>query len=467
MAVSPLMNDPMLAVPLKRMDPLDWVKPLKAFIKETVNEHEAECSAEALEKMSRLRKAVKEVAEGKESVSEHAIEQVFYPYLALLEHACAHFPLKDGRVRVSFCWYDVAFRKKVALPSVTWEQSCVLFNAAAAYMFLGTSEDRSSADGIKNSFKHFQAAAGVLECVRARVSTLSERLTVDLCTDGLAMFIALAMASAHHCSYLKARNEMKDKHAVLSKLSMEASLLYDGVAKLMAHPTLAEITHRRWIGHCEFSRQLMEARANIHLAEDFLKQDELGIAVARLQRAVVLLGEADKTSRELGAAYTQLLSSVTPGVRRQLDAAVLDNDRIYHCRVPKLDALEPPPRLGKALAKATPLAGLLELSTVADPFTNITPVHILDAQTTLHDDTEAVVARMHATVREHRESRRTALTRLGLLPAIAAAEKEAAPGLPEELHQRIAAINAQCGGHCVAYLRDLSQTLSGVAEAAR
>ena len=53
-------GDPMLAIPLKRVDSLDWVRPLKSFIKETVNEHEAECSSEALEKMNRLRKAVKD-----------------------------------------------------------------------------------------------------------------------------------------------------------------------------------------------------------------------------------------------------------------------------------------------------------------------------------------------------------------------------------------------------------------------
>ena len=57
---------------------------------------------------------MKDLGDGRDKISEHGLEQAIYPYATLLMHAIAHFPLIDGRVKLSFSWYDVSYRKKVA-----------------------------------------------------------------------------------------------------------------------------------------------------------------------------------------------------------------------------------------------------------------------------------------------------------------------------------------------------------------
>ena len=51
------LTDPILYFPLKKTDSLDWVKPMKAYIKDTISQHEAENLTQSLEHLQRLRKA--------------------------------------------------------------------------------------------------------------------------------------------------------------------------------------------------------------------------------------------------------------------------------------------------------------------------------------------------------------------------------------------------------------------------
>eukprot|EP01006_Ploeotia_vitrea_P048777 TRINITY_DN67269_c9_g4_i1.p1 TRINITY_DN67269_c9_g4~~TRINITY_DN67269_c9_g4_i1.p1 ORF type:complete len:959 (+),score=249.84 TRINITY_DN67269_c9_g4_i1:56-2932(+) len=464
-------TDPMVTLPLKRPENLDWCKPMKNFIKQTISQQEADSLAENFDHMNRLRKGVQDCANDRDKPTESLVDQVIVPYVGLLQYANLHFPLTDGRIKVTFQWHDICKRKKAILPNVNLEVAGCLFNAAVVYQYLAANEDRGSSEGIKNSFKHFQMAAGYLELVKERVSVLTERLTTDLSVDGLNMFSNFMLTCAHHCAYLKAATEMKDKRMILSKLAMEGAFMYEDLRRQMAHPSLSESVDRLWLSFAEFYQHVFTARGWIHVAADFHHKDEIGKEIGHLQMANQSLNSAATLARQFRVGgYPQFVAALQEEVRKTLAAAVHDNERVYHDRVPAPDTLSPPDRLGRTTAKATALGSIQELTKdQRDPFHHITPVHILDAQLSFKDQIGSMVTQQSSDIRKHRDKMRDTINQMGVFGAMAAFEK-GATGLPDPIWQRIQKIKqGKAAGHggTAAYLTDMQATLKNLAENVR
>jgi len=455
--------EPMLHFPLKRADTVDWVKPLKNYVKETVNKHEAETVTQTLDHFNRLRKAIKEAADGKEKVTELLVEQTFYPYCALLLHAMAHFPLIDGRVKISFGWYDVAYRKKVSLPNASYEYASVMFNAAACFQQLGAAEDRSSPDGVKAAFRCFQVAAGLIAECRERTAGITDRLPPELSTDGLQAFSTFTLASAHQCSYLKAFSDMRDKFTTLSKVAMEGYCMYEDLQKQLSLPILSEIVDKKWLQYAEFWKNLFEARAHHHLAEDAQKQIEIGQQLGRLTAALGLLEQSLPPAKALGSAYTSLLQGFQAQLQKQHHLATVDNEKIYHERIPAKAAMKVPDRLGKSLGKPTPLGDLIELTKITDPFSHITPVHILDAHQKFRDEVLAAYNTTAADTTRHQEKLREVINRMGVVGAIGTFDSRT-QDLPVGILSRIRAIPACASGNCLEYLSERRSFLGSLSD---
>ena len=83
--------------------------------------------------------------------------------------------------------------------------------------------------------------------------------------------------------------------------------------------------------------------------------------------------------RGLPSSFPPFLAAVQAAVKKQMDAAVVDNDKVYHERIPSAENLKPPERFGKTLAKPLPMGDLVAMTQLRDPFSHVTPVHILDA----------------------------------------------------------------------------------------
>ncbi len=157
-------------------------------------------------------------------------------YFARVQHAAHHFravALSDIK-GFGFIWYDsFATSSCVNHPDWQFEACCVLFNAAAALSFEGTSEDRGDPDGMRRACLAFQQAAGTVSHLRDLVkdSTWTER-TVDLSSEFLEAFETLMLAQAQKCFYEKAAAEGKSD-AILTKVSAETAALYEDVAVKM------------------------------------------------------------------------------------------------------------------------------------------------------------------------------------------------------------------------------------------
>lgn len=106
----------------------------------------------------------------------------------------------------------------VALASIPYERTAVLFNIAAMNATLGANEDTSSAEGTKRAVAYFQTAAGVFEHLRdAVVPEIRTPIgTPDPCSPeyspaALQALRHLCLAQAQECTWQKAVSGASDQ----------------------------------------------------------------------------------------------------------------------------------------------------------------------------------------------------------------------------------------------------------------
>lgn len=90
---------PMLSVPLKATNEVDWVAPLKAYIRDTYGD-DPERYAEECTTLNRLRQDVR--GAGKDSATGRDILYRYYGQLELLD---LRFPVDEQHIKIPFTWY--------------------------------------------------------------------------------------------------------------------------------------------------------------------------------------------------------------------------------------------------------------------------------------------------------------------------------------------------------------------------
>ncbi len=89
----------MLSVPLKVTNEIDWVAPLKGYIRDTYGD-DPERYAEECATLNRLRQDMR--GAGKESTSGRDMLYRYYGQLELLD---LRFPVDEQHIKISFTWY--------------------------------------------------------------------------------------------------------------------------------------------------------------------------------------------------------------------------------------------------------------------------------------------------------------------------------------------------------------------------
>lgn len=112
-------QSPMISVPLKATSEIDWVAPLKRYIRESYSD-DPERYADECATLHRLRQDMR--GAGKESISGRDMLYRYYGQLELLD---LRFPVDEKNIKISFTWY---------FPSPTCLQllhSCTLLHTPA------------------------------------------------------------------------------------------------------------------------------------------------------------------------------------------------------------------------------------------------------------------------------------------------------------------------------------------------
>ncbi|XP_048881865.1 programmed cell death 6-interacting protein-like [Brienomyrus brachyistius] len=387
-----------ISVPLKKSSEVDLVKPLSKYIAHTYAPGEERTQhLRAVEELDGLRiSAVCRQLDKREGSLE-----VLYRYYDQLCAIEAKFPFSENQLCLTFTWKD-AFDKgslfsgsaKLALPSLGYEKTCVMFNIGALASQIATEQRLDSDEGLKTAAKFYQLAAGAFAHIKDTVlSSLNCEPTVDISPDSASALSQIMLAQAQEVFVLKATlDKMRD--AIVAKLATQAADFYADASKHSQHKDglMKYFYFQEVLPVLAAKQYVMQATAQYRQATVAKQQKKFGEEIARLQHATELLKTV--TSRYDEYVNVRELSDKTA---RALTPAKKDNDFIYHERVPEVRDLE---RIGKA-AMVKPTAIQVPLSQkFSDLFEKMVPMAVQQALAASNQRKAALVNQVVGTMRE-------------------------------------------------------------------
>eukprot|EP01006_Ploeotia_vitrea_P003482 TRINITY_DN112692_c0_g1_i1.p1 TRINITY_DN112692_c0_g1~~TRINITY_DN112692_c0_g1_i1.p1 ORF type:complete len:766 (-),score=75.74 TRINITY_DN112692_c0_g1_i1:204-2501(-) len=462
------MNDPLLALPLKKTTNLDLAKPLLGFVKATYGQAEADHLAPQFASLNSYRSAIVDHSGGKIKATEDLANSHFFPYMCLLTHVAKHFPL-GGRLPLAFTWIDQTTKSKVTLPSADFELGCVSSNAAVLFHNLA-GQPCTTEGAIKESFKYLQISAGLFENSKDCFKRYNDRHPgSEISLTRLEFLSSFMVTEAHHRAYLSAVKEGKFKPGILAKLAMEGSNMYGLAAGQLARPPLAGMLDKDWPKLATFYQRLLEARAHIHQAAEMQAATEIGQALGRYYKAQELLTQGClPLAKGLGNPFTVLINSTLNDIKAKVPPLDKDNGLVYHQKVPKGTELEPVQRIGKSFAKPTPISSLSYfMSGIDDPFSHIVPPHVWELRQAFKQEIHTLVNDACTNALEGRRKARDTINECGAV-GVAQSTVHRAAGLPAPLKDRISNLKASTQGKtCVNHVQEMMGAVTSLASSSR
>ncbi|XP_077404762.1 programmed cell death 6-interacting protein isoform X2 [Vanacampus margaritifer] len=440
-----------ISVPLKKSSDLDLVKPLSKYVTSTypAGEEQGEY-IRAVEELNKLRRnALGRPLDKHESSLESLLR--YYDQLCAVE---PKFPFCENQLCLTFTWKD-AFDKgslfggsvKLALASLGYEKTCVLFNAAALASQIAAEQNLDNDEGLKNAAKYYQLASGAFAHIKDTVlSALNREPTMDISPETVGTLSIIMLAQAQEVFFLKATTDrMKD--AIIAKLSNQAADFYGDAFKQCQYKDNLpkEVLPVLAAKHC-----IMQANAELHQSVLAKHKKHFGEEIARLQHAAELV-------KTVASRYDEYVSvkDLTEKINRSLTAARKDNDFIYHDRVPELKDLEP---IGKAtLVKAAAITPPLSQK-FADLFEKMVPMAVQQSMSVYSQRKSETVNRLVGTMREATNLCNGVLASLNLPAAL---EDLSGDSVPPSISEKARSVVQQGGLQSIEQLiKDLPELLT-------
>ncbi|XP_025890779.1 programmed cell death 6-interacting protein isoform X2 [Nothoprocta perdicaria] len=439
-----------ISVQLKKASEVDLAKPLNKFIQQSYPSGEAQAEhCRAAEELSKLRKSALGRPLDKHDSSLETLLR-YYDQLCSIE---PKFPFSENQICVTFTWKD-AFDKgslfggsvKLALASLGYEKTCVLFNCGALASQIAAEQNLDNDEGLKAAAKHYQFASGAFQHIKDTVlSALNREPTVDISPDTVGTLSLIMLAQAQEVFFLKAtRDKMKD--GIIAKLANQAADYYgDAYKQCQYKDTLPkEVFPVLAAKHC-----IMQANAEYHQSILAKQQKKFGEEIGRLQHAADLV-------KTVASRYDEYINvkDLVDKINRALTAAKKDNDFIYHDRVPDLKDLEP---IGKAsLVKSTPVVVPLSQK-FTDLFEKMVPLEVQQSVSVYNQRRADLVNRLIAQMREATNLANGVLASLNLPAAI---EDVSGDSVPQSILNKSKSVIEQGGVQTIDQLiKDLPELL--------
>uniref|UniRef100_A0A672LIU4 Programmed cell death 6-interacting protein n=1 Tax=Sinocyclocheilus grahami TaxID=75366 RepID=A0A672LIU4_SINGR len=442
-----------ISVPLKKSSEVDLVKPLSKFVTATYPPGEEQTEyLRAVEELNKLRKsALGRPLDKHESSLEILLR--YYDQLCAIE---PKFPFPE--LCLTFTWKD-AFDKgslfggsvKLALASVGYEKTCVLFNVGALASQIASEQNLDNDEGLKTAAKFYQLASGAFAHIKDTVlSALNREPTMDISPETVGTLSQIMLSQAQEVFVLKATAD-KMKDAIVAKLANQAADYYGDAFKqcqykenLPKYFYFQEVLPVLAAKHC-----MMQATAELHQSALANQKKKFGEEIARLQHATELV----KTAASRYDEYVNV-KDLSDKINRALTAAKKDNDFIYHDRVPEVKDLE---HIGKAsLVKATAVQTPLSQK-FSDLFEKMVPMAVQQSVSAANSRKADTVNRLIGSMREATNLCNGVLASLNLPAAL---EDLSGDAVPQSILEKSRAVVQQGGLQSIEQLiKDLPELL--------
>ncbi|KEG11458.1 programmed cell death 6-interacting protein [Trypanosoma grayi] len=458
MAALDHLPDPFITLPFRRgKDEMpDWNMCLK-YISVNHSSNNTSSVEATFQRMNTLHRSIVQTcrSDAKALPTEDFIEHTLKPYCQLVAMAQAHLPLHGAQVHKNmlFCWrssFDESYKNESYNGNL--ELLCCIYNLAASWASLAVQQAKSgTVDGVKNAFKGFQNAAGYYEMVERLLQRLPpEHIKGDLSSGSLSLLRRICLAMTHHCAYLKAENDMKGNHAMLSKIAREGGKQYEDVASIMrgsewytgfkkgGSATRVELL-------LTSMGLVLNARSHLHLAVLKADDGEVGVAIAHFESAQDYFSKLPKMPT---SELRSWINSIINTVNNEHDKTIASNNSVYFMRVPK--EVEAPSGLPRPLGKATehPSFTVFESKRGEDPFFGIVPAHIATIAAKWRERQREIVSVCNKSSASMRNKASERFQKLGVTAIIEvlSGESQSRGRVPPQLRNKIESLRKDANG---------------------
>ncbi|EON66126.1 hypothetical protein W97_05369 [Coniosporium apollinis CBS 100218] len=390
---------PMISSPLKQTNEIDWIAPLKGYIRQTYGD-DPERYAEECATLNRLRQDMR--GAGKDSAAGRDLLYRYYGQLELLD---LRFPVDENHIKISFTWFDAFTHKPTSQYSLAYEKASIIFNISAVLSCHAANQDRHEDTGLKTAYHSFQASAGMFTYIN---DNFLHAPSTDLSRDTVKTLIAIMLAQGQEV-FLEKQIADGKKVGLLAKLASQAAFLYAQAVEGVQDNVNKAIFEKVWLLVTQIKSNYISSLAQYYqaLADD--DANAHGTAICRLQVAEGLARDANRIANTFPASVpsNSNLSSETGTVLADMTKRhyaicqektaefIKDNDFIYHQPIPGEAALSAIPKL--PAAKAIPVSELYQGQDVGriigpDIFQKIVPMSVTESAS-LYDEEKAKLIR--------------------------------------------------------------------------
>ncbi|KAJ5569574.1 uncharacterized protein N7459_009004 [Penicillium hispanicum] len=394
-----MVQSPMLSCPLKQTNEIDWIQPLKDYIRQTYGE-DPERYAQECATLNRLRQDMR--GAGKDSATGRDLLYRYYGQLELLD---LRFPVDENHIKISFTWYDAFTHKPTSQYSLAFEKASIIFNISAVLSCHAANQNRAEDTGVKTAYHSFQASAGMFTYIN---ENFLHAPSTDLNRDTVKTLIHATLAQAQEV-FLEKQVADSKKPGFLAKLAGQAAYLYSQAAETMQDFVSKNVFDKVWSVVVQAKAAHMGSVASYYQAIADSDNGSHGVAIARLQvadkQSTTALSwaksfpsSASATSNmtaESGPALVELIKHNHTNVQAMLSTLAKDNDFIYHQPVPNEAGLSAVAKL--PAAKAIPVSELYQGQDIQriigpDIFQKLVPMSVTETAS-LYDEEKAKLIR--------------------------------------------------------------------------
>jgi programmed cell death 6-interacting protein len=238
---------PMIAVPMKQTSEIDWIAPLKSYIRSTYGD-DPERYSEECATLNRLRQDMR--GAGKDSAAGRDLLYRYYGQLELLD---LRFPVDENHIKISFTWFDAFTHKPTSQYSLAYEKASIIFNISAVLSCHAAHQNRHQDVGLKTSYHSFQAAAGMFTYIN---ENFLHAPSTDLSRETVKTLIAIMLAQAQEV-FLEKQIADGKKVGLLAKLASQAAVLYSQAVEGAQENVQNAVFEKVWLLVCQVGTMTM------------------------------------------------------------------------------------------------------------------------------------------------------------------------------------------------------------------
>ncbi|KJK60406.1 BRO1-like domain protein [Aspergillus parasiticus SU-1] len=393
-----MVQSPMISCPLKQTNEIDWIQPLKDYIRQSYGE-DPERYGQECATLNRLRQDMR--GAGKDSATGRDLLYRYYGQLELLD---LRFPVDENHIKISFTWYDAFTHKPTSQYSLAFEKASIIFNISAVLSCHAANQNRAEDSGLKTAYHSFQAAAGMFTYIN---ENFLHAPSTDLNRETVKTLINVTLAQGQEV-FLEKQVADQKKVGFLAKLASQAAYLYSQAVEGMQEYAKG-VFEKVWMVVVQAKAAHMASVASYYQALADSESGSHGVAIARLQLAEKNSAAAlswaksfpssvppnSNLSAESGSQLLDIVKYHLATVQAKLVTFTKDNDFIYHQPVPNEAGLSAVAKL--PAAKAIPVSELYQGQDIQriigpDIFQKLVPMSVTETAS-LYDEEKAKLIR--------------------------------------------------------------------------